>query len=70
MVDTPDLGSGAFWCAGSSPAIRTKTNKIMCRECEENTIAHTCPYAEDVNNDSESLCYCCDDCTYECAQDI
>ena len=42
----------------------------MCRECEENTIAHTCPYAEDVNNDSESLCYCCDDCTYECAQDI
>ena len=25
MVDTPDLGSGALWFAGSSPAIRTKS---------------------------------------------
>jgi hypothetical protein len=31
---------------------------------------HTCPYAEDINNDSESLCNCCDDCANECAMDI
>lgn len=69
MVDTPDLGSGALWFAGSSPATRTKI-RIMCKRCDENTTLHTCPYAEDIRNDSESLCNCCDDCTYECAQDI
>jgi hypothetical protein len=42
----------------------------MCKRCDENTTLHTCPYAEDIRNDSESLCNCCDDCTYECAQDI
>ena len=31
---------------------------------------HTCPYQEDVNGDSESLCNCCDECTQECAWDI
>ncbi len=31
---------------------------------------HTCPYAEDINNDSDSQCNCCGDCCYECAMDI
>ena len=31
---------------------------------------HTCPYNEDVNNDSASTCNCCDDCAYQCAMDI
>jgi len=31
---------------------------------------HTCPYAEEINDDSEALCICCDDCTQECAWDI
>ena len=30
LVDTPDLGSGAERCAGSSPSIRT--NRSRCRE--------------------------------------
>lgn len=30
---------------------------------------HTCPYAMEVNN-SDDLCYCCDDCKYQCGQDI
>jgi hypothetical protein len=34
------------------------------------SILHTCPFAEEINNDSESLCNCCDDCTHECAQNI
>ncbi len=31
---------------------------------------HTCPYQEDVNNDSDYQCTCCKDCEYECAMDI
>lgn len=31
---------------------------------------HTCPFSEEINGDSESLCNCCDDCMYECAMDI
>ncbi len=31
---------------------------------------HTCPYAEDINGDSETLCECCEKCAHECAMDI
>ena len=31
---------------------------------------HGCPYREDVNNDFETLCTCCELCTEECASDI
>ena len=31
---------------------------------------HTCPYSEEINNDRESLCNCCDVCAGECAMDI
>lgn len=27
---------------------------------------HTCPFAEDINNDHESLCNCCAECSYAC----
>lgn len=53
-----------------------ETNKIisdddMCK-CgkREKQELHTCPYSVDVNNDEETLCDCCDECTYQCAQDI
>ena len=31
---------------------------------------HTCPYKEDINGDSETLCQCCDGCQSDCARDI
>ena len=31
---------------------------------------HTCPFAEEITGDNDTLCHCCDDCQYECAQDI
>ncbi len=31
---------------------------------------HTCPYQAEINDDSESLCDCCDDCEGNCADDI
>lgn len=44
----------------------------QCR-CGKNPMTpdeHTCPYQEDVNNDSVSMCSCCADCQHECAMDI
>ncbi len=31
---------------------------------------HTCPFREDINNDSETLCNCCEACTQECSDEI
>lgn len=43
-----------------------------CQQCGRPVSgeAHTCPYKEDIHDDSETLCNCCDDCAYECAMDI
>lgn len=31
---------------------------------------HTCPFAEEIHNDREILCHCCESCEYQCAMDI
>lgn len=31
---------------------------------------HTCPFAEDIHGDSETLCTCCEACEHECLMDI
>jgi len=31
---------------------------------------HTCPYAEDISGDSETLCTCCPYCEHQCCMDI
>ena len=41
-----------------------------CKGANDATAAHTCPFAEEINDDHESLCNCCDECTQECAWDI
>lgn len=50
----------------------TKIDSSKCEKCQVNDACddHTCPYAEEINNDSESTCNCCDECTQECAMDI
>ena len=39
-------------------------DKCTCNEklCE----SHTCPFKEEINNDSESTCTCCEYCTKQC----
>jgi hypothetical protein len=32
--------------------------------------SHSCPYQNDVNNDPDYQCNCCEDCEHECAMDI
>jgi hypothetical protein len=44
-----------------------ENDKCTCDDCYDE---HTCPYAEDINNDSETLCTCCEYCTQQCADDI
>jgi len=34
------------------------------------TEPHSCPFSEEINDDSTTLCTCCADCMQECADDI
>ena len=31
---------------------------------------HTCPFREEMNDDTTTLCNCCPSCTHECAMGI
>lgn len=31
---------------------------------------HTCPFAEEIHGDSETLCTCCAYCEHQCGMDI
>lgn len=31
---------------------------------------HPCPYQEDINENFEDYCNCCEECVYQCVQDI
>ncbi len=41
-----------------------------CKCGEEANPPHTCPYAEEIGEDSETTCVCCDECTTECVREI
>jgi hypothetical protein len=43
-----------------------------CSRCLVNEEAdpHTCPFRAEINDDNETECSCCEDCTHECAMDI
>lgn len=45
---------------------------IKCEQCHAPVSGdlHTCPYKEEVNNDTEALCNCCSLCEHECDHDI
>lgn len=42
----------------------------FCKGKNAATEPHTCPFAEEINDDYDSLCTCCDECAHECAMDI
>ncbi len=48
------------------------TTPRLCERCKALPAQepHTCPYAEDIHNDSKTLCTCCTNCEHECAMDI
>lgn len=44
-------------------------HSCKCGNTQKSTL-HTCPFKTDMNDDYDSLCRCCSDCTHECAMDI
>jgi hypothetical protein len=44
--------------------------ECTCADMDPYTDEHTCPFAEEIHDDSESLCTCCPECEYQCAMDI
>ena len=46
--------------------------KELCGCCEKKPAQdmHTCPFAEEIHGDEESLCNCCEDCETKCCDDI
>ena len=49
--------------------IPTGEEKEGCT-CSNGYDDHTCPFSEEIHNDSDSLCNCCPECEYQCGQDI
>jgi len=47
-------------------------DECQCESCgqEGTDDLHSCPYAQELNNDDSALCNCCEYCTQECANDI
>jgi hypothetical protein len=45
-----------------------KYGKCSCGK--PGTETHNCPFDEDVNNNPNSSCNCCDECTENCADGI
>ena len=46
--------------------------KMFGRNCnnEATREMHPCPYQEDIWDNHDDSCFCCEDCTHECAMDI
>lgn len=40
------------------------------RSTEETTEAHSCPFREEIYNDTATLCNCSEEQQYQCAMDI
>lgn len=47
---------------------------ITCKHSTQPQVAspepHTCPYAEEIHDDTTTKCSCCEGCTRDCAQEI
>jgi hypothetical protein len=44
---------------------------VKCPVCNDpGAPDHTCPYKEDINGDTTTLCNCCDFCRQVCATEI
>ena len=41
-----------------------------CRCGSDPESLHICPYQQDINGDTETLCNCCSECEHQCMMDI
>ena len=54
----------------SLPVVNEATAHSKCKCGDPSIEEHTCPFSEEIHGDSETMCNCCDECTYQCAMDI
>lgn len=51
-----------------------KWEVVMCNGSEycdnPDALPHTCPIAEELRGDSETLCTCCPQCERQCGMDV
>ena len=54
------------------PVIEVLPPQVLCERCHKGAAQsmHTCPYQEEINGDSDTLCDCCEDCEAECCDSI
>ena len=46
----------------------SEPEKCTCKEQQYEP--HPCPFAQEIGDDHENRCSCCQYCTYQCAMDI
>lgn len=76
LVGEPfDRGSGP--CPSNMKKTHTEEETFerlvygKCDRCNRTGLEpHTCPYTEEINEDYETMCNCCERCSHECAMDI
>jgi hypothetical protein len=65
------LKAERFQAPGVEDAIQAIGGALMECQCGgAGQAEHPCPFKEEINNDSEARCNCCENCTHECARDI
>lgn len=52
--------------------MKKKDTGEKCQSCKKNPAGpeHTCPYQEEINDNTEAKCNCCRECSQECCDDI
>lgn len=44
----------------------------LCQKCKEGAaqLMHLCPCLHELNDDTETLCNCCEECQNDCSEEI
>jgi hypothetical protein len=55
-----------------SPSISAFTADDRCPCCKtaDAELPHVCPFKDEIHNNSEDLCTCCEECERECRMEI
>ena len=57
-------------CCGCEVCCYDDYEDDKCSCGSAGTSLHGCPFSEEIHDDYDRLCNCCDACSHECAQDI
>jgi hypothetical protein len=63
-----DTLNPSFWVEAVSSCANLVNGE--CTHDKEQGFKHKCPFKQDILDDNESLCSCCQKCTEDCGDDI